>query len=138
MNTPNRISFHQRITRLSLGLLLGLLPMITSGCLLVAAGAAGAGAVVYVRGELESLLDQPYPKVVEATRAALKDLEYARNSEKKDALEAELIYRTALDKKVTIRINRTGDKLTKVRIRIDLLGDEKLSKVILERIQASL
>ena len=138
MITSIRSFLRQYQVRLGLCLTLGLLPFFATGCLLVAAGAAGAGAVVYVRGELESLLDQPYSKVVDATRAALKDMEYARISEKKDALEAELIYRTALDKKVTIKINKTADKMTRVKIRVDLMGDEALSNVILEKIKANL
>lgn len=125
------------LARCSLVLMLGLLPLLT-GCVVAVAGAAGAGAIAYVRGELQSSVDQSYARVVEATRAALKELEYAKISEKKDAIDAELIYRTALDKKVTIRLNRVTEKTTKVKIRIDLLGDEALSISILEKIKANL
>lgn len=134
---PSLSSLRPLITRGSLILTLALLPFLT-GCVVAVAGAAGAGAIAYVRGELQSSVDQSYAKVVEATRAALKDLEYAKISEKKDAIDAELIYRTALDKKVTIKLNRVTEKTTKVKIRIDLLGDEALSLSILEKIKANL
>jgi hypothetical protein len=126
------------LTRLSLFLALGLLPIL-SGCVVAAAGvAAGAGAIAYVQGELESTLDQNYDKTLDATRAGLKDLEFAKVSEKKDALEAELIYRTALDKKVTIKLIKITEKTTKVKIRIDLLGDKAISLMVLEKIKANL
>lgn len=137
MTTSSSSSTHRWFTRVSLLLALGLLPYLT-GCVVVAAGAAGAGAIAYVRGELESSLDQNFNKTVDATRAALKDLEFAKISEKKDALEAEFVYRTALDKKVNIKLKKLADKTTKVKIRIDLLGDESLSITILEKIKANL
>jgi hypothetical protein len=124
--------------RFSLLLALGLLPIL-SGCVVAAAGvAAGAGAIAYVRGELETSLDHDFNQVVEATRTALKQLEFNKVSEKKDAIDAEFVYRTAIDKKVMIKLNRVTDKTTKVKIRIDLLGDEALSLSILEKIKANL
>jgi Protein of unknown function (DUF3568) len=137
MNSSNSSRLRSLLSRLGLCLALGLLPMLT-GCVVVAAGAVGAGAVVYVRGELEAQLADPYAKVVEATRAALKDLEFAKISEKKDAIDAEFIYRTALDKKVTIKLKKVTDKSVQVKIRVDLIGDEVLSNAILDKIKANL
>ena len=132
------LSTRRLLTRLSLLLTLGLLPFL-SGCVVAAAGvAAGAGAIAYVRGELATSLDHDFSKVVEATRTALKELEYSKVTEKKDGMEAEFIYRTALDKKVTIKLNQVTEKTTKVQIRIDLLGDEALSLAILDKIKATL
>ena len=136
---PSTQNFSKRLlTRLSLLVALSLLPLI-SGCAVAVAGAAvGAGTYAYVRGELQSAVDQNFNKTVEATRAALKDLEFAKISEKKDAIDAEFIYRTALDKKVNVKLSKVTEKSTKVRIRIDLLGDESLSIIILEKIKANL
>ena len=133
-STPTRL--RQLINRLSLCLALGLLPVL-SGCVVAAAGVA-AGAVAYVRGQLQTSLDQNYGKVVEATRTALKELEFAKISENKDALEAVFIYRTALDKKVKLKLSKATDKSTTVRIRVDLIGDEALSLAILDKIKANL
>jgi len=107
-------SLRPLITRLSLILALGLLPLL-SGCVVAVAGAAGAGAIAWVRGELQSAVDQNYAKTVEATRTALKELEFAKISENKDALDAEFIYRTALDKKVKIRLNKVTNNSTMVK-----------------------
>lgn len=108
-----------------------------SGCILAAAG-AGAGAVAYVRGELEANLDNDYNAVVEASRGALADLEFARVSENKDALKAVMISRTAMDKKVEVTVSSSGKSLTNIKIRVGIFGDEQLSISILDRIKARL
>jgi len=108
-----------------------------SGCILAAAG-AGAGAVAYVRGDLEANLDSDYQKVVDAAHSAVGDLEFARVSENKDALKAVLVSRTALDKKVEITITKSANRLTNIKIRIGVFGDEEMSRTILDRIKARL
>ena len=125
------------LRRLFVAALLGISLAALSGCLLAAAG-AGAGAVAYVRGELESNLTNDYDKVVDAARGAIKDLEFAKVSENKDALKAVLVARTAMDKKIEIAISNTGKKLTNIKIRAGVFGDEQLSMSILDKIKAGL
>lgn len=108
-----------------------------TGCIAVAAG-AGAGAYAYVRGDLETNLNSDYNKVVDSARAAIKDLEFAKVSENKDALKAVIVARTALDKKVDITITYSAKKLTNIKIRVGLFGDEQLSLSILEKIKAGI
>ena len=124
------------LAALGLALLL-LLPGLT-GCIVVAAGAAGAGVVAYVRGELDTTIAEDYNSVVNATRAAIKDLEFAKVTDNKDALKAVLVARTALDKKIEINLSNSGKNLTNIKIRVGLIGDEALSHAILEKIKAGL
>jgi hypothetical protein len=107
------------------------------GCIVMAVG-AGAGAVAYVRGELNATLDKDYNLVVKATAQALKELEFAKVSENKDALQAVFVARTALDKKVEIKLGNPGNKLTTIKIRVGIIGDEALSQAILAKIKALL
>jgi hypothetical protein len=116
---------------------LGVVLVSLTGCMLAAAG-AGAGAVAYARGELEASLAGDYDTVVEAARGAVADLEFARISETKDALKAVLVSRTAMDKKVEIALANSGKKLTSIKIRVGILGDEQLSLAILDKIKARL
>ncbi len=116
---------------------LGVSVISLSGCILAAAG-AGAGAVAYVRGELETNLDADYDRAVEATRGALADLEFARVSENKDALKAVLIYRTAMDKRVEVSLTNSAKKLTNIKIRVGVFGDEQVSLSVLNKIKARL
>jgi hypothetical protein len=135
MNTSHRSpSLFRRL--LAAGLL-ALSLLVLSGCIAVAAG-AGAGAYAYVRGDLETNLNNDYNKVVDSARTAIQELEFAKVSENKDALKAVLIARTALDKKVDITITYSAKKLTNIKIRVGLFGDEQLSLSILEKIKAGL
>ncbi len=113
----------------------------TSGCFLVAvgaAGAAGAGTVAYVRGELDASLGNQYDRVINATDAAVGQLELAKVRESKDAFSAEIIARNSLDKKIDITISKEADNLTKLTIRIGVFGDEEESRAILDRIRTNL
>jgi hypothetical protein len=120
------------VTLLAAGILIAL-----PGCIAVAAG-AGAGVVAYVRGDLQTSVPSEYPKVVEAARRALKDLEFVLVSDNKDALKAVLVARTALDKKVEVTLTNSGKKLTDIKIRVGIFGDEQLSLSILEKLKSGL
>jgi hypothetical protein len=123
--------------RLLVAVLLGITLAGLSGCLAVAAG-AGASAVAYARGDLETNLHTDYTKVVESARSAIGELEFAKVSENKDALKAVIVARTAMDKKVEITIVNSGKKLTNIKIRVGLFGDESLSMSILDKIKSGL
>lgn len=110
----------------------------TSGCLAVAAGAAGAGAVAWVRGELEAQVPHSFEDVDAAANRAVQQLGFAKVNESKSAIDAEIIARTGQDKKIVIRLDRTADRITRVRIRVGLVGDEVLSRTILDKINANL
>ena len=122
---------------LSLGLALAAMTLQT-GCVVVAAGAAGAGAVAYVRGELEVNLEHDLDAVFTASQNALRKLEFARINDHKSGVDAQLLARTALDKRVEITLTQVTKTLTKVQIRVGVLGDQGLSLTILEKIKAEL
>jgi hypothetical protein len=109
-----------------------------TGCVAVVAGAAGAGAVAYVRGELESMLSAGYDNSADAANRAVQQLQFAKISERKDALTDIITVRTAGDRKVVIKIIKVADLNSKVKIRVGWFGDEALSLTILEKIRANL
>ncbi len=127
-----------KIASLCLLAVLGVTAPFLGGCVVVAAGAAGAGAVAYVRGAVETSLPRGLDATHAATQRALNNMKFMRIEEKKTAVDAELTYRTALDKKVHIELERVTDDLTKVHIRIGLVGDQQLSLTILDKINAEL
>ena len=134
---PNNPVVSLSLRRLLAVVLLGVALATLSGCIAMAAG-AGATAVAYVRGDLETNLNYDYGKVVESARTAIKELEFARVSENKDALKAVLVARTAMDKKVEITITNSGKKLTNIKIRVGLFGDEALSMSILDKVKSGI
>src|ERR1700712_798581 len=132
-NLLTRSAFSSAVLGLSL---LFVFPSL-SGCLAVAAG-AGAGVVAYVRGDLQTTLASDYNSVVDGTRNAITGLEFVKVSDNKDAFRAEIIARTALDKKIEISLTNAGKNLTNIKIRVGVFGDEQLSLAILEKIKAGL
>ncbi len=108
-----------------------------TGCVAVVAGAAGAGTVAYVSGGLDASLNSNYEKTVAASDLAIQQLEFAKVSEKKDALTAYFTARTAADRKVTIKVIKIADQATQVEIRVGFFGDKLLSMTILDKIKAN-
>lgn len=109
-----------------------------SGCLVAAAGVAGAGTVAYIRGELSSTLDAPYENVVRASNRGIQQLEFAKISENKDALTAIIISRTADDKKIEVKVSKISDSTTRIQIRVGVFGNEALSLTVLDKIKENL
>ncbi len=116
---------------------LAMLPWL-SGCVVVAAGAVGAGAVAYVRGELSTTMEHDLDAVYRAAQTVLKRQAFARIEERKSGVDAHLVHRTALDKRVDIKLEKISDRLTSFKIRIGLVGDQSLSLALLEEIRDEL
>ena len=126
---------------MGLSLLLGLGLLSQTGCavLLIGGGvAAGIGGYAYVRGELKVTENASLDLVWDAALAAMKELEFPVTSQKKDSLTAELIARTARDKKVHLALKGLSDNSTELKIRVGAFGDEALSLTIQERIKKKL
>ena len=106
------------------------------GCVSTMTPASGTGVITYTIRELETTVPEDYNKVVESARRAVMDLEFIKASDNKDAYAALLEARTALDKKVVIKITNSGKNLTNIKIRVGFLGDQSLSLSILDKIKA--
>jgi hypothetical protein len=113
------------------------LAFLGGGCAVALVG-AGAGTVAYIRGDLEAMLDDDINSAYQASLKSLEQLEIAPTSKVKDALTAKIIGRDADDKKITIRLTSTAEGLTKLSIRIGLIGNETKSRIIYERIKKNL
>lgn len=109
-----------------------------SGCVAIVAAGAGAGTVAYLRGELEATVSGNLDQTNKAVNRAIEELKFVRISESKDALLALTVVRNAADQRIEVRQDGVGEKLTRVRIRVGVFGDEKLSRTLLDRIQSKL
>jgi len=127
----------QLFLRITAGFALALAVALQSGCVVAAVG-AGAGAVAYIRGDLEATLESSLNATNKAAGRAISQLEFAKVSENKDALTSNITARTAQDKKVEIFMTKVSDSITKVRIRVGVFGDEAVSMAILDKIKAAL
>lgn len=116
--------------------------VISAGCTaLVIGGAAVAAAVgtyIYTEGRLESVEESPLDRVYDATVQAMKDLEFNLKEHTKDALQARVVALRADGTEVKVALEHKSDTTTDVRIRIGVVGDEEVSREVLERIRANL
>lgn len=112
--------------------------VLNQGCAAILVGTAAVGTYAYVRGDLDAPLDASLENSLAASNKAIEQLKFAKVSEKSDALQAIIITRNAADKKIELRLEKTTDKTSKVKIRVGTFGDEHLSISILEKIKANL
>jgi hypothetical protein len=128
-------------TKLLMTLLMASLLAFGSGCLLFVAGAAaGAGAVgyAYVNGEVESTEAASLSRTWDASLAAMQDMQYTVTSKAKDALEGNLTARNANNTEIKIKLKYVSNTATEVHIRVGKIGDETLSRAILDKIREHL
>ena len=112
-----------------------------TGCallLLGGAAAAGAGAVVYVNGELKDTENVTLDRAWRAALAAMDDLEFKVTKQEKDALSGQLTARTAEDRRIIVALKRQSDGVTEFHIRVGTWGDENVSRLILDKIKKRL
>lgn len=125
------------IRRSVIALVLILSAPMLSGCaalvLAGAAGAAGAGTVAYIKGELQTSQEVTLVRAYNAASAAMRDMEFAIIEQDKDAVNAKVVAIGVDKKKIRINMKRVSDHLTQIKIRIGILGNESLSRLILER-----
>ncbi len=111
--------------------------LLLQGCVALVAGAAAGTGVAYFGGELKSNEPVSIDKAWSATEKAVTAMEFKPVSKKKDSLAAQYEVIGAADKRVTIKLKNTGDKVTEVRIRVGTFGDESFSRTILTKIQSN-
>lgn len=113
--------------------------LFSSGCAAVVVGAAaGAGAVIYHKGELHSPEAATYDNAWNASLAGLADLNYVVVDKLKGGLKARIIARAPGDKKVTIDLEKETGTVTRIGIRIDTFGNEAQSRIVLDAIKRHL
>ena len=110
----------------------------SSGCFAVAAGAGAGAAVAYVRGDLDATLEAGFEKSVRAANKAIEQMQFAKVSENKDALQATIIARNAADKKIELHVDKLTSEATKLKIRVGTFGEDALQISILDKIKSNI
>lgn len=88
--------------------------------------------------ELEAFEAASFDATWQAALAAMDRLGFVVTQQDRTDLEARLLAHTQGGRDVRIRILKDTTVISAVRIRVDLLGDETLSRVILQQIEANL
>jgi len=103
-----------------------------TGCVaIVAGGAAGAGAVVYVKGELQEDINASATRVHRATVVALKQLDLPLIENAHDKMSSKIKSRFADGDDVWIDIEAVTSESSKITIRVGIMGNENKARTIL-------
>ena len=115
-------------------LLLASVAILTSGCMKAAEGSK----FNYASGNLSAVLAADVQKSYDAALKACGQLELPVTEKTKDALGAQIVTKTAADKKVTISLKRVTDATTDLVISIGTVGDKETSSNIYTKILENL
>lgn len=125
--------------RLAPAVALAALPVLLSGCLLAAGGAAaGSGIYLTTRGA-EGVIHGNVDELTEATREAFERLGVTHEGQKNQDEGGREVYGTTDDGDVTVDLERRTDNATKAHVRVKesaVSWDQDMAKRILEEIQA--
>ncbi|MFA5043054.1 MAG: DUF3568 family protein [Kiritimatiellia bacterium] len=115
--------------------------LMTAGCAVFVVGAAagaGAAGAAYIKGDLRARVKADPRAVEKASLKAFEVLDIRKISSVGSAVDAEVIGRTAADKKVAIKAKAEAADESSVSIRIDTFGDEPMSRRIYDEIETRL
>jgi hypothetical protein len=134
-----RTERREKVRRFAIILSASALAAALSGCVgLVVGAGAGAGAYAYIEGNLKRNYEAALPRVWDASVAAMADLELKPSVEQHDAFTGMLRGRLADGREFTVKLARVADRETEVSVRVEILGDRKVSESIHDRIAAHL
>jgi hypothetical protein len=110
----------------------------TGGCaVLAAAGAAGVGTAYYM-GEGRKVYDADVKSTADAARRTIKDMNLHLISDNSDAVGGEIVARTVQDEKVTFAFKWVTPKTTELRVRVGVIGNERLTNTIYDAVDKAL
>ncbi len=77
-------------------------------------------------------------RVVDAAKSAMEELDLQMITSTSSKLDGQIEAKTAQGKSVSVTVNREAEGVSKVSIKVGVLGDETISHAILEKTRARL
>lgn len=109
------------------------------GCVpLIVGAAAGAGGISYFKGAYEKNFDKPLEQVYRATVNAIIKQSMTITKEKVQKHSAVVEFSSNNGKSGKIEITALTERASKISVRVGLFGDEALSRIILNSVEANL
>ena len=115
-----------------------LIPVLFYGCAAIVAGGAAAGGAIWYRGELRENLPGSVEQVYKAADQTMKNFKFSIKDSNSDKLRGEINGELADGTDLKISIRSQGDQVSEIRIRVGIMGDEKISRQIIEDIRKSM
>ena len=111
--------------------------LIQTGCLVVAAVGAGAGAYKYINGDLEVESSKSFDEAFAAVEAACNELNFEIQKNEKKAFSGMITARSDFGN-VTFKVKSKTTKVTDLSIRVGIFGDREASELIYEKLKPKL
>lgn len=121
-------------------LVLGLLPLVLAGCIpfLIGAVVVGAGTYVWLSGTMRITYGKPYEEVWDASVEAVREMEFRILTDVRDTVVGHIDAQMGDGTDVDVAVKKLDDEVTRVEIRIGVVGDERISNFIREKIDSHL
>lgn len=127
------------LRQLSLGIMAVVFLTSATGCVpLLIGAAAGAGGIAYVKGALVENIDETVEDIHQASLAALKDLGLFVTSDELNRHSVLINAEYEDGKKVVIKVDAITEYVSKITIRVGVVGDQEDSRLILNAIEKRL
>ena len=120
--------------RLTVLLVLSLAGGGLSGCVFLLGAGAGVGSYSFVKGNLTKTYPVKINKAYHASIRALKSLEMKVTEKNKDAFAGKITALRGNGTKVVIRIKTEDTGVTRISVRVGLVGNKSVSEKIQARI----
>jgi hypothetical protein len=104
----------------------------------VVGGAAGAGAVLYSKGELKSTENASLDQVMNAAEETMHSMNLNVISKDHDALKGKLLAKRENGDNIDIKLEQKPNNLTEMKIRVGAFGNEDQARLIQEKIRERL
>jgi hypothetical protein len=108
-----------------------------TGCLVVAAVGAGAGAVMYTKGDLEVTSTKSFDEVYAVVEETCKELNFEIQKNEKKAFAGRITARSDFGN-VTFDVKSESTELTSLSIRVGVFGDRDASNLIYAKFKPKL
>ena len=108
--------------------------MFQSGCLFLAAGAAGAGTVAYTKGDFETTSEKPVGELYTVVEAACKEMDFEIYKQEQKEFSGLIVANSDFGK-VAFTMKRKSEKETALQIRVGAFGDKDAQKLIYNKLK---
>lgn len=129
-----------KIKKVCMTMLAASMLMLTSGCIvlgLAAAGAAGAGAMAYNKGDFETTEPVPFGNAMAAVDKTITDMGMSVIKQNRDALTGYVQAKSTFGT-VRYKLASKGPSLTKIGIRVGTFGDSDYQAHIYSKLKENL
>jgi hypothetical protein len=132
------VSKHRSYNKFWIILIIPGLALLIGCAAAVIGGAAGAGAVLYSKGELKSTENAPLEQVMNAAEEAMNSMNFNVISKDHDALKGKLLAKRENGDNIDIKLEQKPNNLTEMKIRVGAFGNEDQARLIQEKIRQKL